>query len=99
MVAGALRSAGLLGGRSDISEPTEEEIKATERENKLKEIEEEYEYNPSGESKPRIIAITKKSNLQMNEEQYESKKQEYNDKMKRFKEKKILSDKDLEKNL
>jgi len=88
MVAGALRSAGLLSGgrRSRYEEPTE-------KKNKAEEMEKKYHYDFAGEE------TESKSGLQMSEEDYTEKKKTYEEKMRKFREKKGLNEKELEVNL
>jgi len=95
-VYNALKSAGWLGGRNDdefgIQEPkpltTKEKAKL-----ETKERLEKYEYDTD------TTPDSKKTALEMTEEDYQKKKEEYEAKMKKFREKKQLTDKDLEKEI
>lgn len=101
MVASALRSAGLLGGRSadDLSEPTAEEIKVAKKKKDEEERQREFVYKPNYKSPECEYEGESQGKPVMDATVYETKKKAYDDKMKLFNKKKVLTDKDLEKNL
>jgi len=101
MVASALRSAGLLGGSNtdDLSEPTAEEIKVAKKKKDEEEREREFVYKPNYKSPEYEYEDESPGKPVMDHIVYEEKKKAYDDKMKSFNKKKVLTDKDLEKNL
>jgi len=93
-VYNALKSAGFVGGKDDeIAEPEPELTSKEKAKLETKERLEKYEYDTD------TTPISKKTALKMTEEDYQKKKEEYEAKMKKFREKKKLSDKDVEKNI
>lgn len=82
---------GMIGGNEE--EPAEFLTKEESAKYENKKRMEDYHYEA------KVEEPEKKSGLQMDGERYEEKKKEYDDKMKKFREKKKLSEKDLEKNL
>jgi hypothetical protein len=98
MVMGGLKDSGIIWGGSNY-EPTEEEIKIERKKRDKEEREREFIYTPNYKSPEYEYEAQSPGKPVMDETVYAEKKKSYDDKMKDFKNKKPLTEKELEKNL